>query len=430
LPGTPAKAGSGALKFIFFTLFLEVLGFGLFIPVGPKLIEELLAKQDPALGNPAEASRYFGLLVSSFALMLFFFAPVMGALSDRVGRRPVLLISILGSGLDYFAMAASPVLWVLFITRMLNGVSGSTITVCNAYIADVTPPEKRAGAYGIVGAAFGLGFVIGPAVGGVLGEYDIRLPFYVGGSLAIINWLYGCFVLPESLKPEHRRKLSVSKMNPVAVFGALREHALAKAMSGSFFLINLAMFGLQSTWVLYTGKRYGWSDLQVGLSLTCVGIGAAIVQGGLARKIIPALGKGPIGERRAVLIGGLIGVLAYAGYGAAPAGWMIYVIISLASLGGIAQPAAMALITRTVRPDEQGAIQGAISGINSIAMIFAPLIATYIFSKANPVNPEGSPWAAHPGLSFYYCAVVAGLGLAAAWYAMRHVEHDARVVPA
>ncbi|MBI1189808.1 MAG: MFS transporter [Tepidisphaera sp.] len=415
---------SGALKFIFITLLLEVLGFGLFIPVGPKLIQELLDKANPGSGTPDEAARYFGLLVASFALMQFFFAPVLGAVSDRFGRRPVLLISILGSGLDYFAMALSPFLWVLYITRMLNGMSGATISVCNAYIADITPPHKRAGAYGIVGAAFGLGFVIGPAVGGLLGEYDIRLPFYVAGSLAIINWLYGCFVLPESLRPENRSRLSIRRMNPVAVFGGLRDHPLAKSMAGSFFLLNMAMFGLQSTWVLYTASRYHWTEFQVGLSLTCVGIGAAIVQGGLARKIIPALGPGPVGERRAVLIGLLIGCCAYIGYGAADKGWMIYTIISVASLGGIAQPAAMALITRTVRPDEQGAVQGGIAGINSIAMIIAPLIATKIFSLANPSSPNTSLWAQHPGLSFYYCSFMAFLGLLAALWATRHVERD------
>lgn len=426
----PPPAKAGAVRFIFITLLLDVLGFGVLIPVAPQLVKELLARQSPLLGTDAAAANYYGWLVSVYAVMSFFFSPVLGALSDRFGRRPVLLFAIFGSGLDYFAMALSPSLWILYITRMVNGLTGASITVCNAYIADVTPPDKRAGAYGLLGAAFGLGFIIGPAMGGVLGSYDIRLPFYVAGGLALINWLYGYFVLPESLKPENRSTLRLSRMNPIAVFAGLREHPLARAMAGSLFLLNLAMFGLHATWALYTSHRYGWDETHVGLSLTCVGIGAAIVQGGLARKLIPALGKGVIGERRAVLLGVAIGVLAYLGYGAAPQGWMIYAVVSFASLGGIAQPAGTALITRSVRPDEQGSVQGALTGLNSIAQIIAPLIATRIFALANPAQGTTTRFSGHPGLSFYYCAAVAACGLAFAWHATRNVEREAGLATA
>lgn len=414
------------MGFIFVTLFLDVLGFGILIPVAPELVKTLLAKVDPAMGTEAAAAPYYGWLVSTYAIMTFFFAPVLGALSDRFGRRPVLLFSILGSGLDYLAMALAPSLWILYLTRMFNGITGASMTVCNAYIADVTRPDERAKAYGMVGAAFGLGFIVGPLLGGILGGHNLRLPFYVAGGLALTNWLYGYFVLPESLKPENRSHLKLSRMNPIAVFRGLREHPLVRSMAGSLFMLNLAMFGLHSTWALYTGHRYGWDKTHIGLSLAVVGLGAAVVQGGLARKLIPALGKGVIGERRALLLGILIGVLAYVGYGAAPAGWMIYAVIGLASLGGIAQPAGTALITRSVRADEQGAVQGAITGLQSIAQIIAPLIATRIFAAANPPVGTTTNFSGHPGLSFYYCAVLALVGLVLAWWATRNVGKEPR----
>jgi DHA1 family tetracycline resistance protein-like MFS transporter len=324
----------------------------------------------------------------------------------------VLLVSLFGSALDYFAMAFAPALWILFLTRAINGVSGASITVCNAYIADVTPPEKRAAAFGMVGAAFGLGFVLGPVLGGLLGSVDIRLPFFVAGGLTLINWLYGVFVLPESLPPERRSAFSLRRANPFGALHGLGRYPLVAGMAAALFLLHLAMFSLHATWVLYTSHRYGWDEVAVGLSLTCVGIGAAVVQGGLARKIIPALG-----ERRSLLLGIGIGVMAYVAYGAATEGWMIYVIAIVASLGGIAQPAGQALITKTVRADEQGSIQGALVSLQSVANILGPLIGSSVFAYAISGSAQGV--FGHPGLSFFVCAMLALGGLFVASWAVK-----------
>lgn len=417
------KHSKPAITFIFVTLLLDVLGFGLLIPVGPRLVQHLL--HDGAGGTEGEAASYVGYLAAMYSGMQFVFAPVLGAISDRVGRRPVLLVSIFGSGLDYIAMALSPNLWFLFLTRALNGMSGASMTVASAYVADVTPPEKRAAGFGMVGAAFGLGFILGPVIGGVIGDPNVKLPilghgdihypFYVAGALSLINWLYGLFVLPESLPVERRApRLSLAKMNPISVFTGLGKYPFIVAMAGAFFFMNLAMFGLHTTWVLYTGHRYQWTPKQVGLSLMCVGVGAAIVQGGLARKLIPALG-----ERHSLLIGVLIGVVAYIGYGAATQGWMIYVMVVIASLGGIAQPAAQALITKAVQPDEQGAVQGALTGIQSVASIVGPLIASSVFAYS--ISERATPPLNTSGLTFFVGAALCFLGLLLAVWATRHM---------
>lgn len=394
-----------AIGFIFLTLLLDVLGFGVLIPVGPKLVQSLL--NHGAGGTDEQAAYAVGWLAATYAIMQFLFSPLLGALSDRVGRRPILLIAILGSGLDYFAMAFAPTLAIFFVTRAINGLSGASMTVCNAYIADITPPEKRAAAFGMIGAAFGLGFILGPLAGGVLGDYDIRLPFYVAGGLSIANWLYGLSVLPESLPRERRSHLKLARANPIAAFHGLGRYPVVAGLAAAMFLLNLAMFGLHMTWVLYTSHRYGWKPWQVGLSLFCVGLGAVIVQAGLVRKVVPWLG-----ERRSLLIGLCIGVLAYIGYGSATEGWMIYVIIAFASLGGIAQPSAQAIITKTVRPYEQGEVQGALTSLQCVAQIFGPIIATQVFglfiSDRAPIYL--------PGASFYLGAIFSLLGtIAAAW---------------
>lgn len=414
------QARKPAIGFIFITLLLDVLGFGLLIPVAPRLVQSLL--HDGAGGTEGEAAKYVGLLTAMYAVMQFVFAPLLGALSDRFGRRPVLLFSILGSGLDYIAMALAPNLLFLFITRAFNGFTGASMTVANAYIADVTAPEKRAAAYGMVGAAFGLGFILGPLMGGVLGEINIHLPFYAAGALALANWVYGLLVLPESLPKERRSHLSWSRLNPLGVFAGLARYRLVLGMACSLFLLNLAMFGLHATWVLYTAHRYGWSERDVGLSLALVGIGAAIVQAGLARKIIPMLGPGAVGEKRAVLLGVALAALAYAGYGAATQGWMIYVIIAVASLGGIAGPAAQALITKSVRPYEQGAIQGALTGLQSLANIGGPILGSTLFAYA--ISGRATPPLDAPGLNYFASAILAAGGLVIAAIVTRRVRPD------
>lgn len=361
------NARAPALGFIFVTLLLDVLGIGIIIPVGPKLVEMLQGGGDEA------AAPIVGALGATYAAMLFVFAPILGALSDRFGRRPVLLVSMLGSGLDYFAMALAPSVPWLFVTRALNGVSGASMATANAYIADVTSPEKRAGAYGMVGAAFGLGFVLGPLLGGVLGEIDIRLPFYAAGAMALANAAFGLFVLPESLPKEKRNPTPLS-VHPTKTIGVLFRYPLAARLSMSLFLLNVAQFALHATWVFYCARRYDWGTKDVGYSLFAVGIGAVIVQGGLTRRIVPKLGN-----ERSLLLGVFIGVLAYSGYALASEGWMLYAAIGIASLGGIAMPACQALITKSVDPREQGAVQGGLSGMQSLANVAGPLVGSSIY---------------------------------------------------
>lgn len=403
------KGTKPAIGFIFITLALDVVGFGLLIPVGPALVQSLL--HGGRGGEDWEAAPYVAGLLTTWYAMSFAFAPVLGMLSDRVGRRPVILISLLGSGLDYFAQAFSPNLAVLFVTRAINGLSGASFTVASAYVADITPPEKRGAAFGMIGAAFGLGFVVGPALGGVLGKYDIHWPFYAAGGLTLLNAAFGAFVLPESLSKENRAAWAWKKANPIGAFANLTKYPLVFGMATALFLLNLAQFGLHATWALYTADRFGWDALHIGLSLTLVGVFGVVVQGFVARRLIPALG-----ERRALMLGLGVGIAAYAAYASATQGWMIYVFVAFASLGGIAMPAAQSLITREVEPNEQGAIQGAITSLNSLAGIFGPLIGGAAFAM---FTPDSAP-VQIKGASLYAAAILAALGTVAASWALRH----------
>ncbi len=384
---------------------LDVLCIGLIIPVAPKLIALL-----DVGGSEAHHARMFGWLTSTYALMLFLFAPLMGSLSDKVGRRPVILIALLGTAIDLFAAAFAPSLLFLFISRALNGMSGASMTASMAYIADVTPPEKRAAGYGMVGAAFGIGFVLGPLLGGLLGDINIRLPFMVAGGLALVGWLYGMFVLPESLAPQNRRPFSWSRANPIGALLALARFPMVIGLAASMFFLHLAQFSLHSTWVLYTEHRYAWKSFQVGLSLAVVGLCSAAVQGGLARKLIPKWG-----EPKSLVVGLCIGACAYAGYGLATQGWMIYAIVAFASLGAIAQPAIQALLSKGVSPDQQGELQGAMTSLQSIAQVLAPLAATKIFALS--ISPNSG--VNHPGMSFFWCATLAVVGLIVALFALK-----------
>lgn len=376
----PARAPR--LLFIFITLFLDVLGFSLLIPVAPRLIAKVQGLNFE--GEEGKTAFAVGMLAGLYALMQFIFAPILGSLSDRFGRRPVILISLLGSGIDYFAMAFAPTLTWLFITRAINGISGANMTACAAYIADVTPPEKRSASFGLIGAAFGLGFIIGPLAGGVLGDPstnipligagDIHYPFIAAGTLTLCNWLYGCFVLPESHPKERRRAFSLRQSNPLGAFAWLARHRLVATLASTLFLVNVAQFSLHATWVLSMSARFQWGPRMVGWSLFVVGVCAAIVQGGLSRKIIPKVGE------RACLVGGLvIGVLAFLGYALATESWMIFAVIVAASIGGVAAPAAQGIISKAVDPSEQGLLQGALTGLNSIAGMAGYLGGTVAF---------------------------------------------------
>lgn len=387
------SARQPALGFIFITLLLDILGVGLVIPILPKLIEELSG------GNVSAASHAFGWLAALYSMMQFICAPVLGSLSDRFGRRPVILGSLLGSGFDYLLLALAPTLPWFFLGRIIAGITGANITAANAYIADVSPPEKRAANFGLVGAAFGLGFIIGPAMGGWLGHYGLRVPFYAAAGLTFLNWFYGLFVLPESLPRDQRRAFDWKRANPVGSFVALRRHPELFGLTETYFLIGLAHQVFPATWVLYTSYRYHWTSGEVGLSLALVGVMAAIVQGVLAGRIIPKLG-----ERRAIIVGLTNATVFLTAYGLATQGWIIYVLLVIGSFGGIAMPALQALVSRCVPLNEQGAVQGALSSLGSLAGILGPLLATglfgYFISDRVPVRVPGAAFFASALLIF------------------------------
>jgi MFS transporter, DHA1 family, tetracycline resistance protein len=389
-----------ALAFIFVTLVLDILGIGLIIPILPQLIKTLCGDNVPA------AARIFGSLAALYSMMQFVFAPVLGSLSDRFGRRAVILCSLFGSGLDYLVLAFAPSLPWFFAGRIVAGITGANIAASSAYIADVSPPEKRAGNFGLIGAAFGLGFIAGPALGGFLGQFGLRVPFLVAAGLTLLNWLYGLFVLPESLPRDNRRAFSWKRSNPVGSLLALKRYPVVLGLTGTFFLIGLAHQAFPSTWVLYTGYRYQWSSAQVGLSLAIVGTMAAIVPGGLARRIVPALG-----ERRSIVIGLTNATIVMSCYGMASRGWVVYVILVLGSLGAIAMPAIQGLISRCVPLNEQGAVQGSLASLSSVAGIIGPPLATGLFGFF--ISPRAPVQV--PGIAFFwgsfliFCALLLAL---------------------
>lgn len=375
-----------AMAFILITLFLDVLGIGIVIPILPELIKEFMG------GDASSAASYYGPLIAAYALMQFLFAPVLGALSDRFGRRPLILIALFGLGVDYLIQGFAPTIGWLFIGRILAGVMGASITTAHAYIADISTPENRSRNFGLVGAAFGIGFIIGPALGGVLGGLWIRLPFFVAAALALLNLIYGLLILPESLKPERRDSFSWAKANPVSSIVALRDFPLVAGLAASFMLVSLAYRGLESVWVLYTGFRFGWAELANGLTLGLVGVMAVVVQGFL---IQPTIAR--FGERRAILIGVAISAISLLLYGLAFQAWMILVVIVAAAPSQIAGPAIQGLVVGSVPSDQQGKVQGALTSLISLTSIGAPLLFTtilfsYFTSGVAPVTLPGAPF--------------------------------------
>jgi MFS transporter, DHA1 family, tetracycline resistance protein len=331
-------------------------------------------------------------------------------LSDRFGRRKVLLVALAGSAVDYLVLAWAPSLSWLFAARVVAGLLAGGVATCNAYVADVTPPERRAQGFGLLGAAFGIGFVLGPVVGGFLGNENLRLPFVAAAVFVGFNALYGFFVLPESLPPGKRRAFEWRRANPIGGLLNLRRFHGILGLAAMHFLFMLASVMLQSTWVLYTGYRYGWTPRQVGLSLMLVGIMAAVVQGKLVGPIL-----GLLGEKRGLLIGLATSALVMLLYGLATEGWMIFVLIFIGSFSGIAGPAAQAIITKQIPADEQGAVQGALSSLQSLASVFAPLIGAWSFGAF--VAPERAVKV--PGIAFFEAAVVMLIALALAAKALK-----------
>jgi DHA1 family tetracycline resistance protein-like MFS transporter len=395
-----------ALVFIFITLLLDIIGIGLIIPILPRLIETLV-------GNDiANAAHYFGMLGALYALMQFICAPILGSLSDRYGRRKVILGSLFGSGIDYVFLALAPSIGWFFVGRMISGITGANYSAAMAYIADVSPPEKRAANFGIVGAAFGIGFIAGPALGGLLGEYNLRLPFIVAGVLTLLNWLYGYFVLPESLAPENRRAFSWKRSNPVGALLAFREHAAALELAATYFILQLAHQALPGTWVLYTAYRYGWSPTQTGLSLAVVGLTSGLVQATVTRRVVAKFG-----EKKTILAGMTIATLAYIGYASATEGWMLYPILAIASLSGVTMPTLQGVISRQAGANEQGSVQGALGSLASITGILGPAIVTTLFAY---FISDRAP-AKIPGMPYYFSAALMLIAMVATTHALQKV---------
>lgn len=390
-----SRQSSASLGFILVTVFLDVLGIGVIIPVLPQLVEQLSS------GSSENRAFTYGLLISVYALMQFLLSPVLGSLSDRFGRRPVLLSSTFGLAADFLLTYLAPSLSWLFAARILSGATSASITTANAYLADVSRPEDRVRNFGFIGATFGLGFIIGPAFGGLLGRTSPRLPFLIAACLAGLNFLYGLFVLPESLPPEKRQKTLQIRWQPLSALTILRRYPPVFGLAGTVICGGLAQQALQSVWVLYTSYRYGWDTLHTGLSLTAVGVLVAIVQGGLVGRIAKALG-----EPRTLLTGLVLGALSQLLYGLSTQGWMIYLVLIFAAVAGVSGPVAQSLITRQVAADEQGSVQGALASLTSLTAVIAPPIATWLFGHFT------RPGAAFfiPGITFFMGALLLALG--------------------
>lgn len=399
------KAGSNkAIFFIFITLFIDVMGIGIIIPVLPKLIMSL---EHCTIG---EANVISGYMLFIYSFMQFFFSPLLGALSDRYGRRSVLLLSLLGFGIDYLFLGFAGTITLLFIGRLIAGITGASFTVAGAYIADVSPPEKRAQNFGIMGAAFGLGFIAGPAIGGLISGFGDRVPFFVAAGLALVNWLYGFFILPESLKPENRRKFEWKRANPVGALLQLIKKPVVARLAIVFFLINLAGQSLPGCWSFYTIERYNWSENQIGLSLAFVGICVAAVQGGLTRVIIPK-----IGENRAVYYGIFLAMIGMTGIAFSWEGWMLFAATVPLALGGINGPSLQSIVSKEIPPNEQGELQGFLTSVMSITAILGPLFFPWLFNSFT----EGRYGVKFPGAPYMAAAFLQMMAWIIAWLILR-----------
>lgn len=395
------SARPAAVGFIFVTLLLDITGLGIIIPVLPQLIQELTGS------DVSQAARYGGLLLFAYAFFQFLFAPLVGALSDRYGRRPVLLLSLLGFGLDYIVLALAPTLAWLFVARVVSGIFGASFSTGFAYIADVSPPEKRAQNFGLVGAAFGLGFIVGPVSGGLLGELGPRVPFFVAAALSLLNMAYGYFVLPESLPVERRRAFEWKRANPIGALVALRRYPQVLGLIGSLVFLYIASHAVQGTWSYFVIEKFDWSPKDIGLSLGAVGILSALVQGFLIRKAIPALGAW-----RTLIFGMVCNVVGLILFALVQQQWMLYAFLVPYALGGLAGPALQGLLSNGVSENEQGELQGAMSSMMSATSIVGPVLMTSIFAaftqEGTGMYFPGAPFAAGALLSATSLVLILG----------------------
>jgi len=385
------------LAVVLSVVYIDMLGIGLAFPVLPRLIELFEG------GDISLASYIYGGLAAAYSAMQFLCAPLIGVLSDRYGRRPVILLALAGMAVNYFLLAFAPSLWLFALGRMIAGAFGATFTAAGAYLADITPPEKRAQSFGLLGAAFGFGFITGPALGGVLGGVDLRLPFIVAACVSLADFAFAFFALPESLAPENRKPLNLKFASPV---GAMREVGRYSSVLGLMAIFVLATFAnrvAEMTWVLFTSYRFHWGPTETGWSLAAVGLMFVVGQGGLVRVIVPR-----IGERRAILLGLTVSVITVTLYGIVPRGWMVFPVMVLAVFGWtIAQPAVQALMSRSVPATEQGLLQGALSSMMNLTSIVGPPIWTGLFAF---FVSEQAPVVV-PGAAFFGAAVVFAIAL-------------------
>jgi MFS transporter, DHA1 family, tetracycline resistance protein len=398
--GVPPARGA-AVAFIFVTILLDMLALGLIMPILPKLVESFVNN------DTAQAARIFGVFGTAWALMQFVFSPILGSLSDRFGRRPVVLLSNFGLGLDYVLMALAPSLIWLFVGRVISGITSASISTAFAYIADITPAERRAAVFGKVGAAFGAGFIIGPAVGGLLGDVDPRLPFWVAAGLSFANTMYGLLILPESLPRDRRAPFRWKSANPIGALRLLRSDRILTGLSVSNFFAQLAHAVLPSIFVLYATYRYGWDSKTVGVTLAMVGVCTMLVQG---------VGIGPIvrvfGERRSLLLGLLCGAAGFFIFAIAPTGPLSWLGIPVMSLWGVSGAAIQALMTKRVAPDQQGQLQGANASVQSVSQLLGPFLFTltfaYFIGAQTPLHLPGAPFYLASALVLLALVVAAG----------------------
>ena len=379
------KEKSAAIGFIFITMLIDITGWGIIIPVIPKLIAELIQ------GDISEAAKYGGWLGFAFAFTQFLFAPLVGNLSDKYGRRPIILISLFAFALDYLLLAFSPTITWLFVGRIIAGLSGASITTASAYIADISTPENRAKNFGMIGAAVGLGFIIGPVLGGLLGQYGSRVPFYAAAILCMCNFLYGYFILPESLSKENRREFDWKRANPIGAIKHLKKYPQLIGIVVAIFLLYVGSHAVHSNWSFYTMYQFKWDERMVGISLGMVGLLVGIVQGGLIRWTSPLLGN-----EKSIYIGLALYTIGMLLFAFATESWMMFVFLIPYCLGGIAGPALQAVVSGNVPANEQGEIQGTLASLMSASAIIGPPMMTntfYFFThKEAPFEFAGAPF--------------------------------------
>jgi DHA1 family tetracycline resistance protein-like MFS transporter len=408
------QRGKAGLPFILVTVFLDTLGFGIVIPVLPALVASMTADK------PAQAY-WYGALLASYGLAQFFSAPLLGAVSDRFGRRSVLLISIFGLGLNFFITALSPWLWLLLVSRLIGGASGASYTVAGAYIADLTTAENRSRSFGLLGAVFGLGFICGPMIGGLLAANDLRLPYFAAAVLALLNWLYGFFILPESLPADRRTSVDLKKANPFSAILALAQVRGIGSLVLVYIFTVFAQFVLQTTWVLYTSFRFGWGPRENGISLFVFGIVSAVAQAGLLGILLKKLG-----DTRTALLGLTSSLVAYIFYGLAYQGWMMYAIILANMLGFVINPALQGIVSKSVDPRHQGITLGSLNSISSIMGVIAPLVGTPLLALVSGLPP--TDWRA--GVTFFMAAIAQGIALLQAYFHFRRTRVGVSVAEA